>query len=168
MQNGPEHPVGISIVIFLKVFLAQVGEHIRLVTVRNGLDAGIRSGGNPAAPAKPDSGMPSQDRANRDSKAARAASAVAARDRDTIGDYDQPFQITLQWRQASGQYSDPLHIHTYRSRLRRKKSALLRRPKRQLKAAGPSIQLKRPEPVRVSVALAPKHVGGKEPPCKCP
>src|ERR1043166_687800 len=61
-----------------------------------------------------------------------------------------------------------IRIHTYRSRLRRKKSALSRRPKRQLKAAGPSIQLKRSEPVRVSVALAPKHVGGKEPPCKCP
>ncbi len=49
-------------------------------------------------------------------------------------------------------------------RLRNGMSAWCGGPKRQFKAAGPSIQLHRfrPEPIRVSVALAPRHIGGKE------
>jgi hypothetical protein len=42
-----------------------------------------------------------------------------------------------------------------------------RRPKRYLKAAGPSIQLAIRAPIRVSAVLAPKHVGRKEFPCNC-
>jgi hypothetical protein len=49
--------------------------------------------------------MPPQDRADRDGKAARSASAIAARNRDAIGDYDQPFHFALRrhlaWTRAA-------------------------------------------------------------------
>lgn len=96
MQDRPEHAVGISIVVFLKIFLGEVGQHIRLMAVLDGADAHVRCGGDPPAPAKPDTGMPLQDRADRDCEAARPASAIAGRDRDTIGDHDQPFHFTLR------------------------------------------------------------------------
>ena len=96
MQNRPEHPVGISIVIFLEIFLGEVGHHIGLMTVLNGAGGHVRCGGDPPAPAKPDTGMTPQDRVDRDRETARSASAVAIRDFDTIGDYDQPFHFALR------------------------------------------------------------------------
>jgi hypothetical protein len=92
MQNRPEHSVGVPVVIFLVVLFGEVGQHVRLMTMLNRADRHIRCGSDQTAPAEPNPRVSPQNRADRDCKPARAASAVAAGDGDTIGDHDQPGQ----------------------------------------------------------------------------
>jgi hypothetical protein len=63
MQNRPEHSIGVAVVIFLVVLFGEIGQHVRLMTVLN-LRTIIRCGCDPAAPPKPNPGMPPQNRAD--------------------------------------------------------------------------------------------------------
>src|SRR5689334_9755779 len=79
------------------------------MAVLNRADRHIRRDSDLTAPAEPDPRVSPQNRANRDCKPARAASAVAAGNRHTIGDHDQPGQQ----RPSNPTVNGPCVTHTH-------------------------------------------------------
>ena len=88
MQDGPEHLVGVAVVVFLIVFFGQIGQHIGLLTALIGPNLHVRPRGDPTAPAEPNPGMPLENRTDRHGQPAGAACAVAARNRNPVGNHN--------------------------------------------------------------------------------
>ncbi len=90
MQDRPEHAVGVSVVIFLKVRFGEIGHHVLLTTALDRSHLG--RGGDLAAPSEPDAVMSPQHGAHRDRKSAGRPCAVAIGEGDPVGDNDEPRQ----------------------------------------------------------------------------
>src|SRR5271155_2831480 len=68
VENRPQNAISKSVVIFFEVLLEQVSDDIRLIAALNRPHGGVGFCGNSAAPPEPDTGMPLQDRADRNRK----------------------------------------------------------------------------------------------------
>ncbi len=91
MQDRPQHAIGKAAVIFLIVRIDQVRHDVGDTAAFDGLGHDIVFVGNLPAPAEPDARTALQQRAHGDRQAAGLAVAVT-RDRNTIGNNDQPRQ----------------------------------------------------------------------------
>src|SRR5580704_6697174 len=87
VKNRPQDAIGKSVVVFLEILLDQVSHYVRLIAALDRPHRRIGFYGDPAAPAEPDSGMPLQDRPDRDRESARAV--VAAWNNNAISHNDK-------------------------------------------------------------------------------
>ena len=83
VQDRPQHAIGETVVIFLKIVAREVGDDIFDVLVLDGSRFPL-AGGDFAAPAQPDAAILLQSRPQSDLKSAGALCAVAGRNRNPI------------------------------------------------------------------------------------
>jgi hypothetical protein len=92
VQNGPQNPVGKSVVIFLVIFPGQIGDDVRGAGPLYSMRCDLVSRNDLAAPTELYAWVLLEGRCQSDFQAACAVSSAGGRRGDTVRDENQPRQ----------------------------------------------------------------------------
>jgi len=113
MQDRPQHPIGETVIVFLKLVFSQVGDDVFDVLVLDGSRSELVLRSDFPAPAKPHASVVLQRRPQRNLKPAGARRAIPGGNRNTIGydhqarQYRPPTSQLGRRNQLSGRSGNP-------------------------------------------------------------